>query len=33
MDDEELDDMEEKYGDLHRRIIKMFGNWLKKPNL
>ena len=30
MDDEELDDMEEKYSDPHRRTIKMFGNWLKK---
>ena len=30
LDDEELDDMEEKYSDPHRRTIKMFSNWLKK---
>ena len=30
IDDEELDELEEKYGDLHRRMIKVFGMWLEK---
>ena len=29
-DDKELDDLEEKYKDSHRRMIKMFGAWLEK---
>ena len=28
--DKELDDIEEKYKDPHRRMIKMFGTWLEK---
>ena len=30
IDDEELDNLEEKYNDPHRRMIKMFGVWLDK---
>ena len=30
IDDKELDDLEEKYSDPHRRMIKMFGVWLSK---
>ena len=30
IDDKELDDLEEKYSDPHRRMIKMFGVWLDK---
>ena len=30
IDDEELDDLEEKYSDPHKRLIKMFGVWLEK---
>ena len=30
IDDKELDDLEEKYSDPHRRMIKMFGVWLEK---
>ena len=31
IDDEELDDLEEKYkDDPHKRLLKMFGVWLKK---
>ena len=31
IDDKELDNLEEKYGDdLHKRLIKMFGLWLEK---
>ena len=28
--DEELDDLEEKYSDPHKRLLKMFGVWLEK---
>ena len=30
IEDEELDDLEEKYSDPHKRLIKMFGVWLEK---
>ena len=30
IDDKELDNLEEKYSDPHRRMIKMFGVWLEK---
>ena len=30
IDDEELDNLEEKYSDPHKRLIKMFGVWLEK---
>ena len=30
IDDEELDNLEEKYSDPHKRMIKMFGVWLDK---
>ena len=30
IDDEELDELEEKYSDPHRRLIKVFGVWLDK---
>ena len=30
IDDEELDDLEEKYSDPHKRLLKMFGAWLEK---
>ena len=30
IDDEELDELEEKYSDPHRRLIKVFGVWLEK---
>ena len=30
IDDEELDKLEEKYSDPHKRLIKMFGVWLEK---
>ena len=30
INDEELDDMEEKYTDPHKRLLKMFGVWLEK---
>ena len=30
IDDKELDDLEDKYSDPHRRMIKMFGVWLSK---
>ena len=30
MDDEQLDDLEERHSDPHRRLIKMFGVWLEK---
>ena len=30
IDDKELDGLEEKYSDPHRRMIKMFGVWLEK---
>ena len=30
MDDKELDDLEQRYSDPHRRLIKMFGVWLEK---
>ena len=30
VDDEELDDLEEKYSDPHKRLLKMFGVWLEK---
>ena len=30
IDDEELDDLEEKYTDPHKRLLKMFGVWLEK---
>ena len=31
IDDEELDDLEEKYSDdPHKRLLKMFGVWLEK---
>ena len=30
MNDKELDDLEEKHSDPHRRLIKMFGVWLEK---
>ena len=30
IDDEELDSLEEKYSDPHKRLIKMFGVWLEK---
>ena len=30
INDKELDSLEEKYSDLHRRLIKMFGVWLEK---
>ena len=28
IDDKKLDNLEEKYSDPHRRMIKMFGSWL-----
>ena len=30
VDDDDLEDIEEKYSDPHRRLIKMFGVWLDK---
>ena len=30
VDDKELDNLEEKYSDSHKRLIKMFGVWLEK---
>ena len=30
VDDEELDDLKEKYSDPHKRLLKMFGVWLEK---
>ena len=30
IEDEELDDLEEKYTDPHKRLLKMFGAWLDK---
>ena len=30
IDDEELEKLEEKYSDPHRRMIKVFGVWLEK---
>ena len=30
IDDKELDNLEEKYSDPHKRLIKMFGVWLEK---
>ena len=30
IDDEELDDMEKKYTDPHKRLLKMFGVWLEE---
>ena len=30
IDDEELDNLEEKHSDPHKRMIKMFGVWLDK---
>lgn len=30
IEDDELDDLEEKYSDLHKRFLKMFGVWLEK---
>ena len=30
VDDKELDNLEEKYSDPHKRLIKMFGVWLEK---
>ena len=30
IEDEELDNLEEKYSDPHKRLIKMFGVWLEK---
>ena len=30
MNDKELDDLEQRYSDPHRRLIKMFGVWLEK---
>ena len=30
IDDEELDELGEKYSDSHRRMIKVFGVWLEK---
>ena len=30
VDDEELDDLEEKYSDPHKRLLKMFGVYLEK---
>ena len=32
IDDKKLDNLEEKYSDPHRRMIKMFGVWLEKGN-
>ena len=30
IEDDELDNLEEKYSDPHKRLIKMFGVWLEK---
>lgn len=30
IDDEKLDELEQKYSDPHRRMIKVFGVWLEK---
>ena len=30
IDDEDLDELEEKYSDSHKRLIKTFGVWLEK---
>ena len=30
IEDDELDNLEEKYSDPHKRLIKMFGIWLEK---
>ena len=30
MDDEELEELEQKYNDPHRRMVKIFDTWLKK---
>ena len=30
IDDEELDDLEEKYSDPHKGLLQMFGVWLEK---
>ena len=30
IEDDELDDLEEKYSDPHKRLLKMIGVWLKK---
>ena len=30
VDDDDLDDIEEKHSDPHKRLIKMFGVWLEK---
>jgi hypothetical protein len=30
IDDKQLDNLEEKYSDPHKRLIKMFGMWLEK---
>ena len=30
IEDEQLDDLEEKYSDPHKRLLKMFGVWLEK---
>ena len=30
IDDEKLDQLEEKYSDPHKRVIKVFGVWLEK---
>ena len=30
IEDEELDDLEEKYSDPHKRLLKMFNVWLEK---
>ena len=30
MDDEELEELEQKYSDPHRRMVKIFDIWLKK---
>ena len=30
IEDDELDNLEEKYSDSHKRLIKMFGIWLEK---
>ena len=30
MDDKELDDLEQRHSDPHKKLIKMFGVWLEK---
>ena len=30
IDDKELDNLEEKYSDPHKRLLKIFGMWLEK---